>query len=200
MSACTIIAIAGGSGSGKTTFARELQKELGDHKCGLIYQDSYYFDQSDKFDKDGGAVNFDHPSSIDFELMASHLRYLKQDIDVKIPIYEFSSHSRKVESIHFPCRDVILVDGILLLGQEVLRPLFDRAFYIDCPEDLRFERRLKRDVEERGRTAEGVKAQFNAQVKPMHDEFVEPSRKHASRIVTQEAFGPSLEALANSLR
>jgi len=200
MSACTIIAIAGGSGSGKTTFAREVQKELGDHNCGLIYQDSYYFDQSDKFDKDGGAVNFDHPSAIDFELLASHLRYLKQDIDVKIPIYEFSSHSRKVESIHFPCRKIILVDGILLLGQDVLKPLFDRSYFIDCPEEIRFERRLKRDVEERGRTAEGVKAQFEAQVKPMHDQFVETSRTNASRIITQEFFGDALEGLVNSLR
>lgn len=200
MSACTIIAIAGGSGSGKTTFARELQKELGDHKCGLIFQDSYYYDQSNKFDKDGGAVNFDHPDAIDFELMASHLRYLKQDIDVNIPIYDFASHSRKVESIHFPCRDIILVDGILLLGQEELRPLFDRAFFIDCPEEIRYERRLKRDVEERGRTAEGVKAQFDAQVKPMHDEFVQPSREYASRTVTQEVFRAVLEGLADSLR
>ena len=127
ISACTVIAITGGSGSGKTTFAKEIQNALGDHRCGLIHQDSYYIDQSDKFDKDGGAVNFDHPDSLDFELMASHLRYLRQNIDVDIPIYDYATHSRKVETIHFPCRDVILVDGTLLLSQENLRPLFDNA-------------------------------------------------------------------------
>jgi len=200
MSACTIIAIAGGSGSGKTTFARELQKELGDHNCGLIYQDSYYIDQSDKFDKDGGSVNFDHPDSLDFDLLAKHLGELKKGMAIDVPIYEFASHSRKVESILFPCRKIIIVDGILLLSQEVLRPLFDRSYFIDCPEDIRYERRLNRDVVERGRTPEGVKAQFDNQVKPMHDQFVETSRVHATRTVNQDDFGDALEILAEKLR
>ena len=200
MSACTIIAIAGGSGSGKTTFARELQKELGDHNCGLIYQDSYYIDQSDKFDKDGGSVNFDHPDSLDFDLLAKHLGELKKGKAIDVPIYEFASHSRKVESILFPCRKIIVVDGILLLSQEVLRPLFDRSYFIDCPEDIRYERRLNRDVVERGRTPEGVKAQFDNQVKPMHDQFVETSRVHATRTVNQDDFGDALEILAEKLR
>lgn len=200
MSACTIIAIAGGSGSGKTTFARELQKELGDHNCGLIYQDSYYIDQSDKFDRDGGSVNFDHPDSLDFDLLAKHLGELKKGKAIDVPIYEFASHSRKVESILFPCRKIIIVDGILLLSQEVLRPLFDRSYFIDCPEDIRYERRLNRDVVERGRTPEGVKAQFDNQVKPMHDQFVETSRVHATRTVNQDDFGDALEILAEKLR
>lgn len=200
MNACTIIAIAGGSGSGKTTFARELQRELGDHNCGLIYQDSYYIDQSDKFDKDGGAVNFDHPDALDFKLMAKHLEALKNGKAIDIPIYDFATHSRKIESIIFPCRKIIIVDGILLLSQEVLRPLFDRSYFIDCPENIRYERRLNRDVVERGRTPEGVKAQFDSQVKPMHDQFVEPSRAKATRSVNQDDFGRALEILAENLR
>ncbi len=200
MSACIIIAIAGGSGSGKTTFARELQKELGEDKCGLIYQDSYYIDQSDKFDEDGGSVNFDHPDALDFNLLAKQLSELKKGKDIDVPIYEFSTHTRKVESILFPCRKIIIVDGILLLSQEVLRPLFDRSYFIDCPEEIRYERRLNRDVAERGRTPEGVKAQFESQVKPMHDQFVETSRSHATRTVNQDDFADALEILAEKLR
>lgn len=199
MDKVTIIAITGGSGSGKTTFARELLSELGSDLCSLMYQDSYYIDQSSKFDKDGGAVNFDHPDALDFKLMATHLKDLKEGKDVEIPIYDFSTHSRAKEVLDFKSKKIILVDGILILSQEVLRPYFDRAIFIDCPEDIRYERRLKRDVVERGRTPEGVKAQFDAQVKPMHDHFVEPSRKFATRVVNQDDFQAALEVVVDTL-
>lgn len=199
MSNCTIIAIAGGSGSGKTTFARELRNELGRDRCGLIYQDSYYRDQSDKFDRDGGAVNFDHPDALEFELLAKHLGELKEGKAVEIPFYDFASHTRSPETTTFEPKEIVLVDGILILSQEILLPHFDRSYFIDCAEDVRYERRLKRDVEERGRTAEGVKAQFEAQVKPMHDQFVEPSRDHATRVVSQDSFQAVLETVVSSL-
>lgn len=199
MTEVTIIAITGGSGSGKTTFARDLLCELGDDSCGLMYQDSYYIDQSSKFDCDGGAVNFDHPDALDFKLMADHFKRLKLGEDVDIPIYDFATHSRSKEVREFKNKKIILVDGILILSQELLRPFFDWAIFIDCPEYLRYERRLSRDVLERGRTAEGVKAQFDAQVKPMHDLYVEPSRKFASRVVNQDDFQAAMEIVANSL-
>jgi uridine kinase len=177
-----IIAVAGGSGSGKTYFARELTKRLGDQKSFVLYQDSYYKDQSDKFDFDGGSVNFDHPKSIDFELLSEHIGKLKNGKPINIPHYDFATHSR-INSNHFQqAKPVIIVDGILILSQAKLRNLFDFSIFVHTPESTRYERRLSRDVKERGRTPAGVKKQFDNQVKPMHDKFVEPSKEFASLI------------------
>jgi len=194
-----IVAISGGSGSGKTTFAKLLQSALGDHKSSILGQDSYYIDQSQNFDKDGGKVNFDHPSAIDFELMASHLQSLKKGQAVEVPIYDFKEHKRQKETITFNVKPIILVDGILILSSKVLLPHFDYKVFIDTPESLRFERRLKRDVLERGRTPEGVKAQFYNQVKPMHDEFVEPSKKSADVLVSVDDFQKYVNVVAKTI-
>lgn len=188
-----IIGVAGGSGSGKTFFARELQKILGDDQCTIIYQDNYYIDQSHRFDGDGGSVNFDHPDSLDFELLAQGLAELKKGNPIKVPLYEFSNHTRKIETIDCHPRKIILVDGILILDSQVVRAQLDEALFFDTPEELRFERRLDRDVHERGRTAEGVKKQFDLQVKPMHNQFVEPSKVHAQTIIKD--FGDYHEAI-----
>lgn len=178
-----ILGVAGGSGSGKTYFARALQKALGMDKCEIVYQDNFYIDQSHRFDRDGGAVNFDHPDSLDFPLLAECLRTLKEGQSTEIPIYDFATHKRKMETLNIPARSVIIVDGILIFHPPYLRELFDEMVFFETPEELRFERRLNRDVSERGRTPEGVKAQFEAQVKPMHDHFVEPSKAFAQSIV-----------------
>lgn len=178
-----IIGVAGGSGSGKTYFSRELLKVLGDNDCTIIYQDNYYIDQSHRFDSDGGAVNFDHPSSLDFDLLASDLAQLKQNKSIKIPIYDFSSHKRLLETIECKPKKIILVDGILILDSKVVRSKLDESIYFDTPEELRYARRLFRDVQERGRTAEGVKKQFELQVRPMHNQFVQPSKIYAQTIV-----------------
>jgi len=178
-----IIGVAGGSGSGKTFFARELQKILGDHVCSILYQDNYYIDQSHRFDGDGGAVNFDHPSSLDFDLLAMGLTLLKKGESIQVPLYEFSTHKRKPETLTYTPKKVILVDGILILDSNVVRAQLDEAIFFDTPEDVRFQRRLERDVHERGRTAEGVKKQFDLQVKPMHNQYVQPSKIHAQTVV-----------------
>lgn len=188
-----IIGVAGGSGSGKTFFARELQKILGDERCTIIYQDNYYIDQSHRFDGDGGSVNFDHPESLDFDLLAQGLSELKKGNPIKVPLYEFSNHTRKIETIDCHPKKIILVDGILILDSKVVRAQLDEAIFFDTPEELRFKRRLDRDVHERGRTAEGVKKQFDLQVKPMHNQFVEPSKIHAQTIVKD--FGDYHEAI-----
>lgn len=178
-----IIGVAGGSGSGKTHFAKELQKTLGDDHCMILYQDNYYIDQSSKFDGDGGSVNFDHPSSLDFSLLAKGLKALKGGENIHIPIYDFKSHSRQKETLLGYPKKVILVDGILILHSEEVRAQLDEAIFFDTPETLRFQRRLERDVHERGRTADGVRKQFELQVRPMHNQFVEPSKNHAHTII-----------------
>lgn len=181
-----LLAVAGGSGSGKTYFARDLARTLGDADCEIVFQDSFYIDQSRRFDHDGGAVNFDHPSSIDFPLLAAKLRDLKSGKPTQIPIYDFATHTRKAETHLVNPKPLIIVDGILILHVPAVRELFDDKIFFHTAEEIRFQRRLERDVRERGRTAEGVRNQFYAQVKPMHDEFVEPSRKHARLTVSTE--------------
>lgn len=178
-----IIGVAGGSGSGKTFFARELQRILGDEFSTIIYQDNYYIDQSHRFDGDGGSVNFDHPDSLDFDLLALGLSQLKKGQDVQVPMYDFATHTRTKETIECKPKKIILVDGILILDSSVVRAQLDEAVFFDTPEELRYKRRLERDVHERGRTAEGVKKQFDLQVKPMHEQFVEPSKIFAQTIV-----------------
>lgn len=178
-----MVGVAGGSGSGKTYFAKALARRLGRDRCAILYQDSFYFDQSKKFDRDGGVVNFDHPESIDFALMTEKLGQLKQGQAVEIPVYDFVTHTRKPETESVLPKPVIIVDGILIFHDERLRQLLDERLYFDTPEELRFKRRLERDVRVRGRTPEGVSAQFYKQVKPMHDQFVEPSKAHASVVI-----------------
>lgn len=180
-----ILGVAGGSGSGKTFFAKDLQKKLGADICTIVYQDNYYIDQSKKFDHDGGSVNFDHPSSLDFDLLGQQLSQLKQGNAVEIPIYDFVTHSRKKETLRVEPKPVVIVDGILIFHADQVRPHFHEMIYFDTPEQLRFARRLERDVKERGREPEGVHAQFFKQVKPMHDQFVEPSKKYAHHVVCE---------------
>jgi len=179
----TIIAIAGGSGSGKTTFAKRLYALLGAEQALILAQDHYYIDQSTKFDKDGGAVNFDHPDAIDFSLMAEHLYQLKNDREIEVPIYDFATHTRQVETVSYQAKPFILVEGILILTQSILRDHFDETVFIEVGEEQRFSRRLERDIRERGRTEQGVRDQFFGQVKPMHDEFVAPCGAYAKHII-----------------
>lgn len=180
-----LLGVAGGSGSGKTYFARDLVRAVGPADAEIIFQDNFYIDQSQKFDFDGGSVNFDHPSSIDFDLLVQCLGRLKQGRETDIPLYDFSTHKRMSQVLKIEAKRLIIVDGILIFHSEKLRSLFDDMIFFDTPEDLRFQRRLDRDVRERGRTPEGVRNQFFSQVKPMHDQYVEPSRRHARAVISQ---------------
>jgi uridine kinase len=191
-SAIRIVGIAGGSCSGKTTLARAFYQLLGPDRCALLYQDSYYIDQSSRFKEDGGEVNFDHPSAIDFALMGEHLRRLKAGLNIEVPVYDFVTHKRMPHTIPLPARPVILVDGTLLLSQEVVRNALDDRIFIAAAEDVRFARRRNRDVAERGREPEGVVRQFLNHVKPMHDLFVEPSRAHASVLHSGESISDDI--------
>lgn len=190
--------VSGGSGSGKTTFARMIQANLSDEFCGWLSQDRYYRNVSPE---NRVGVNYDHPDAIEFELMVDHLLALKTGRDVEVPMYDFTTHTRLTERKPFHCRPIIIVDGILLLTQPDIRSLLDFSFFIDTHEEVRFQRRLYRDVRERGRSPEGVREQFFAQVKPMHDHFVEPSRRYADRIISGEkSFGPVIEEIVFGLK
>lgn len=149
----------------------------------ILLQDRYYIDQSGRFDCDGGLVNFDHPSSVDFALMARQLKALKEGHSVDVPRYDFATHSRLPQTDTITPHRFIIVDGILIFSQSVVRQHLDHLFYVSTSEELRFQRRLARDVRERGRSPEGVREQVSHQVKPIHDQFVRPSKKYANTII-----------------
>jgi uridine kinase len=194
-----IIGISGGSGSGKTTFARALKRTINERTgnsetASILAQDSYYIDQSHIFRGDGENVNFDHPESLDFTLLAQHLHTLRQGNAIEVPIYDFPTHSRRSDHTPFEPRPLVIVDGTLILSQPPIRELLDWSIFIETSETLRFDRRFKRDLVERGRQPEGIRKQFERQVKPMHDLFVEPSKTQATEIVSGEAgFEESLD-------
>ncbi len=196
-----IIGVAGGSGSGKTYFAKALIDELGSEVCEVVYQDNFYIDQSHRFDHDGGSVNFDHPDSIDFDCLARCLTSLKDGQTTQIPTYDFATHKRRAETLEIKAKPIILVDGILIFHSDPVRAVCDELIFFSTPEDLRFQRRLERDVKERGRTPEGVRAQFENQVKPMHDLYVEPSKAHAHTIVDDiNGFAGAIKRYAEKLK
>lgn len=195
-----VLGIAGGSGSGKTTLARLVQNAVGPELCAIVAQDSYYIDQSHRFDGDGGSVNFDHPSSLDFPLLAQHLHALLAGSAVAVPVYDFATHTRVKRSDHCASRPLIIVDGTLILDAADVRARLTKSVFVATSESTRFARRLERDVRERGRSPEGVRKQFHRQVKPMHDQFVEPSKTHASLVVSGETdVAHSLESVFAAL-
>ena len=196
----TLIGISGGSGSGKTTFARKLQERLGDEFSVILAQDSYYIDQSAHFKGDGENVNFDHPSALDFRLLAEHLVQLKADHFIRVPIYDFATHTRRKEFSPLEPHRVILLDGTLILSQDIIRPHLSASIFIQTSESIRYERRFNRDRVERGRQPEGIKKQFERQVKPMHDLFIEPSKAYATEIISGESdFSDSIERWARRI-
>ena len=196
----TVIGICGGSCSGKTTFAKRAFEVFGTDTSSILFQDNYYYDQSSNVEADGGVeINFDHPSAIDFELLTEHIKLLKTGQSIKVPRYDFKTHSRVGETIDFEPTQFIFLDGILVLTQPAIRELLDDSFFIECDELTRFQRRLARDTVERGRTKEGVKEQFYNQVNPMHEKYVEPSKFHANRVIAQSDYINSCDTIIREL-
>ena len=179
-----ILAIAGGSCSGKTRLANYTQKALGDEVCTIIRQDNFYKDLGGAAE-DAPLPNFDHPKAFEWEGLRDALSALKTGQAVDIPVYDFVTHRRKVETEWIDPKPLMLIEGILLLSQQILLPIFDQSFFIECSQDVRYERRLARDIAERGRTEESVHKQLSEQVTPMHIAYVEPSKKNADMIITQ---------------
>lgn len=167
----------------------------------ILAQDHYYRDQSSQFDEDGGAVNFDHPSAIDFELLQHQLELLAQGQTVEVPRYDFATHRRLNEPENFSASPVIILDGTLLLSHEGIRDFFDLSVFLEVPESIRFDRRLQRDTRERDRCPSGVYKQFFTQVKPMHDQFVQPSKSFAEHIMNDPRdFDDLLERVTDRIR
>ncbi len=180
-----VIGIAGGTGSGKTTVANEILTRVGKEIVSYIPHDAYYRDLSDLPPNEKTPINYDHPNSLDTELMISHVEKLKQGLSVELPIYDFTIHSRTSKTITIPPNPVILVEGILIFSDPVLRELFDVKIFVDTDADIRLTRRIRRDITERGRTIESVLNQYEKTVRPMHLEFVEPSKRYADIIIPE---------------
>ena len=180
-----VIGIAGGSGSGKTTVAQEILNRVGAARIAFLQHDSYYKDLSGLPPTQKVAVNFDHPNSLETNLLIQHISKLKNGEEVEVPIYDFSTHSRTNKSFNVLPRGVILVEGILIFAESALRELFDLKIFVDTDDDIRFIRRLERDIAERGRTTDNVVQQYLSTVRPMHLEFVEPSKRYADVIIPE---------------
>jgi len=181
-----VVGVAGGTGSGKTTLASALQASLSSELCVTVSQDSYYKDLMHLDLADRAKMNFDHPDSLDADLMVEHVAGLKKMQNVVLPEYDFSQHVRVGAGREVHARPVIIVEGILVLVWESLRGLMDLTVFVDAPEKVRLDRRVRRDVAERGRDVQGVLDQYYATVRPMHKEFVEPSSKNAHVIIDGE--------------
>jgi uridine kinase len=180
-----VIGIAGGTGSGKTTVAQTIVERVGEEHISSLAHDSYYLDLSELPVAQRAEVNFDHPNSLDTELMIQQLAQLKSGHAIEVPVYDFKTHSRTNHTIHLEPRPIILVEGILIFAEAGLRKLFDIKLFVDTDADIRFIRRLERDIAERGRSSASVIHQYMATVRPMHLEFVEPSKRYADIIIPE---------------
>ncbi len=183
-----IVGVAGGTGSGKTTIAQAIYNALGEDKVAYIPHDAYYYDLSHLPFEERARQNYDHPDSLETPLLVQHLKALRQGYAVDIPIYDFATHTRRKETRRVEPRPIILIEGILVLAEPTLRDMMDIKIFVDTDADIRFIRRLQRDIKERGRTMEAVIQQYLNTVRVMHLEFVEPSKRYADIIIPEGGF------------
>lgn len=183
-----VIGITGGTGSGKTMIAKAVINVVGTERVACIQQDSYYKDRSNISPKERENINYDHPDALENGLLVHHLQELRNGYPIEKPIYDFKTHTRKSETEIIYPKEVIIVEGILMLVDKRLRDLMDIKVFVDTDADIGFIRRLKRDISERGRTVESVISQYLNTVRPMHLKFVEPTKKYASIIIPEGAF------------
>jgi uridine kinase len=177
-----VCGICGGSGSGKTTLTSHLLDRLGPERVSLLGFDAYYRDQSHRTPVERSLVNYDHPDSLDHELFAHHLDELRHGRDVDVPVYDFGTHTRTNDHRRIDAHPVVVVEGILLFAFAEIIERIDVRVFMDIPQEVRLERRLRRDVVERGREPDDVRRQFTTTVAPMHDEYVQPHRERATRV------------------
>lgn len=180
-----LIGITGGTGSGKSTIAKEICKKFSEDCIAMIEQDSYYKDQSHLSFEERTNTNYDHPDAFDTELLLSQLKQLMEGKEIEKPIYNFEEHTREKETIKVQSREIIMVEGILVLQEKCLRDILDIKIYVDTDADVRIIRRLTRDIKERGRTLDSVINQYLNVVRPMHMQFIEPTKRYADIIIPE---------------
>ena len=180
-----VVGIAGGTGSGKSTVARKLAAAIPEGRCAILDHDAYYRPQRQLSLEDRAKINYDHPSSLESSLLVEHLRALRAGRAVEVPIYDFAQHDRRVETRRVAPAPVIVVEGILVFTEPALRELMDVKIFVDTDADIRLMRRIRRDLEQRGRSFQSVRDQYYATVRPMHLEHVEPSKRWADLIVPE---------------
>ena len=191
-----MIGVAGGSSSGKTTVSRRVLELAGDDQLSLIELDSYYLDRSDERLEERKKVNYDHPDAFDWGLLNDHLAALSAGASVPVPVYDYTTHNRGPEVRVVEPAKIVVVDGILVLWERTLRSRFDLKIFVDTAADIRLIRRMQRDVAERGRTPEFVIEQYLEMVRPAHERFVEPSKRHADVIIPEGGMNrPAIDVL-----
>lgn len=188
MSKPVVIGVCGGTGSGKSTVAKAIFKSLPEDNILIIEQDAYYKDQSTLTYEERVKTNYDHPLAFDTELLIEHIKQLCEHKAIDKPIYNFSKHNRETESIHVKPREIIIIEGIMILEDERLRDLMDIKIFVDTDADVRIIRRITRDINERGRTLESVIDQYLTTVKPAHEQFIEPMKKYADIIIPEGGY------------
>lgn len=181
----TIIGIAGGSGSGKTSVTRKIMESLKGHSIVLIEQDFYYKDQSDKTMEERLQTNYDHPFAFDNDLLLQHINQLINRETIEIPTYDYENHTRSEKTITVEPKEVIIIEGIFALENEALRNIMDVKLYVDTDSDIRILRRISRDVKERGRSLDSVMEQYLSVVRPMHLQFIEPTKRFSDIIIPE---------------
>jgi uridine kinase len=196
-----MIGVAGGSSSGKTTISERLVALTGQNQLSRIELDSYYLDRSDQSLEERSKANYDHPDAFDWDLLNDHLAALANGASVPVPIYDYAMHNRSGETRQVDPNRIVVVDGILVLYDPALRERFDLKIFVDTAADIRLIRRLQRDVAERGRTTESVIEQYLGTVKPAHERFIEPSKRHADVIIPEGGLNrPALDVLLARVR
>ena len=183
-----VIGIAGGTGSGKTTVANVILDRVGADSIAFLPHDAYYKDLKHLPKSQRDIINFDHPDSLETELLVNQLNIMRQGTTIQIPVYDFTTHSRTDRTERIDPQPIILVEGILIFAEPALRDCFDVKIFVDTPPDIRFIRRLERDIDERGRSVDSVIQQYQTTVRPMHLEFVEPSKRYADVIIPEGGF------------
>ena len=195
-----VIGVAGGSGSGKSTVTRQVLASIGPDMATVVYQDDYYLDQTDMSPEERRKTNYDHPQAFDWPLMVQHLQALRRGKPIEKPSYDFTQDNRARQTVTVKPAPVIVVEGLFALYDADLRKMMSLKIFVDTAADVRFIRRLQRDMAERGRTAESVINQYMATVRPMHKQFIEPTKRHADVILPHGANDPAVDILTTKVK